>query len=467
MPAPGPNADPTPTRSRRFRAWKIAGAIAAVALIATFAGRAWLVAYLHGPEFRRMLDTSLGEALDADITTSELRFDGLDISLENIRARGYEDSPFASAELAQIQARFSLRKVFSGAWLIESIDAQHLALHLEGARISRPHPASKTAPSASRAGWSLIPRRIEIAQTAIRELHITWGDLPTTRGGLRGVEIALVPSEGGWAITGKGGHLASAGLPPLDVQRLRLKHRGNLLFINEAAFAAADGGRVSATGEIDFKEKLVLDLHIDRMDPAPFLDDDWRVRLRGRLSGDVRIRSALPARTAPSLSGKVALVEGHLEALPVLDHIAAFTRTQQFRKVPLTRASCEFEHETGRLALRQLALESQGLLRVEGSVTMVQRQLDGRFTVGVPPSTLRWIPGAQEKVFSTLHDGYAWAPMRVSGPADSPSEDLTARLATAAADTVVEKVESTARDAIQTGRDAAKSVLDTLFPRNP
>jgi hypothetical protein len=478
MHAPGPNPDPSPPAKRgtRGRAWKILGAVAAVLLIASVAGRVWLVAYLHGPEFRRLLNARLGEALDSDIAISALQFDGLSLYVENVRAQGYDGSHFAGADLTQIRARFSLRNVFKGAWVIESIDAQHLAVHLDGTRISRP-PAvpdpqtqRKIPPSAATSGsgtrWSFIPQRIEIARATIREFDLTWGDLPSTQGSLRGVQVSIEPSENGWAITGDGGSLASSALPPLDVRQLRLRHRGDSLFINEAILTAADGGRASVTGEVDFIEKLTLDVRIDRIDPAPFLSDDWRVRLRGKISGDVRVHSPLPARGAPSLSGKIELTDGHLEALPVLNEIAAFTRTQQFRKVPLTHASAEFEQKTDRLTVRELAIESEGLLRVEGGVTMVQRQLDGSFMVGVPPSTLRWIPGAQEKVFSTTRDGYAWASMRVSGPADSPGEDLSGRLATAAAETVVEKVESTARDAIQIGRDAAKSALDILIPRD-
>ena len=90
--------------------------------------------------------------------------------------------------------------------------------------------------------------------------------------------------------------------------------------------------------------------------------------------------------------------------------------------------------------------------------------IDGAFQVGVTPGSLQWLPGAQAKVFTESRGGYLWAPMRLTGPVNKPNEDLTPRLAAAAQGAVIEGVQNAAGEAIKTGKDAAKSVLDLLLP---
>jgi hypothetical protein len=177
------------------------------------------------------------------------------------------------------------------------------------------------------------------------------------------------------------------------------------------------------------------------------------------------VQTPLPASGQLVVSGSLQLREGRLEALPVLNQIALFTNTQQYRQLTLTHARADFRRERGELRVTNLTAESQGLLRLEGAFTIAQAVIDGTFQVGVAPASLQWLPGSQERVFTTARDGYLWTTMRLTGPVESPSEDLTSRLVAAAGGAVVEKVENTARDVIRTGREAARSALDLLFPK--
>ena len=58
-----------------------------------------------------------------------------------------------------------------------------------------------------------------------------------------------------------------------------------------------------------------------------------------------------------------------------------------------------------------------------------------------------------------------WTSMRLTGPVDSPNEDLSERLIVAAGGAVIDKVESTTRDVLNLGRDAAKGALDFILPK--
>ena len=99
--------------------------------------------------------------------------------------------------------------------------------------------------------------------------------------------------------------------------------------------------------------------------------------------------------------------------------------------------------------------------------TIANEMIDGTFDVGITPGPLQWLPGSQEKVFVAMHDGYAWTTMRITGPVKGPKEDLSSRLVAAAEAAVVQKVETTATQAVGTAVDTVKKsatgVLDLLL----
>ena len=148
----------------------------------------------------------------------------------------------------------------------------------------------------------------------------------------------------------------------------------------------------------------------------------------------------------------------------MLDEISTFTRNLQFRRLNLSTASGEFTQDDTRLRVKNFVAESDGLIRVEGAFTIEKGNIDGTFMVGVTPATLQWLPGSQAKVFTESRAGYVWAPMRLTGPANKPTEDLSPRLIAAAQGAIIEGVQNAAGQAVKTGTDAAKSLLDLVLP---
>jgi len=170
----------------------------------------------------------------------------------------------------------------------------------------------------------------------------------------------------------------------------------------------------------------------------------------------VDVHADFPLRE-PVLTGEVQLQNGRLEALPILDQIALFTQSQQFRTLDLSRASGKFRQSGAQLQVNDFIAESEGLLCMKGAFSIVNGMIDGTFQVGVTASSLRWLPGSQERVFNNAHDGYCWAPMRLTGPTDHPQEDLSPRLIAAAKDKVIE-------DTSGAIKQTTDSVLDILKP---
>ena len=447
----------------RFALWAIPTFLVLL-VIAFFVVKAAIDSYLRSDGFRQFVAGKAGATLHADAELAPLHFSGTDIFADGFRAKGGREAAFADLQLEQVRAEISLRRFFDKVWQVEQIDIQRLRVSLDGPRSDRPveptaNPlaAPKKESQSDENGW--LPNRVEVGRAVIRDTQLLWAG-----GGLRGTAFELRPHEGGWQIGGQGGRLEYAPFPPLDVTALQLRYKAPSLFINSAELRQPGGGSVQATGEVNFERELDLRLTLVNVDTVPYLSDDWRVRAKGNLSGEVTVRSPLPSAGAPQIKGSLRLTNGELTALPVLDQIAIFTRTQQFRRLTLTHASGDFERQGEKLRVTKFIAESEGLIRMEGDFTVENGLLDGAFRVGVTPGSLQWLPGAQARVFTESRGGYLWAPMRLAGPVNKPSDDLTPRLAAAAQGAVIEGVQNAAGEVLKSGKDAAKSLLDLVLP---
>jgi hypothetical protein len=417
--------------------------------------------YLHSDGFRQFVARKAGVTLHSECELEPLQFSGMSVYTDGFKARGETAAPFSSLSLDQLRAEISLKRFFDHVWEIEQVETQRVEIHFDGPRLPSIEPDVNPGPASTepaRPGW--LPNRVEISSATVRDANLMWKG-----GSLQGAALKLAPSEGGWNIAGQSGRIQQAGMPSLDIQNLRLRARDRSIFINEAVFRQGADGIVKVTGEAVIGDHLDLKSNIENISVTPFLAGDWRVRLKGNLSGEVNVSTPLPVpATGLPVSGTLRMVGGELTALPVLDQIATFTATQQFRRLVLKRAEGEFQQNGKKLQVSKFILESEGLIRVEGAFTVENSMIDGTFQVGVTPASLQWMPGSREKVFMDNHDGYVWAPMRLVGPVDKPKEDLTPRLIAATQGAVIEGAQNAVKDGIKTGKDAVKGALDLLLP---
>ncbi|HAL71640.1 MAG TPA: hypothetical protein DCP71_07690, partial [Verrucomicrobiales bacterium] len=112
------------------------------------------------------------------------------------------------------------------------------------------------------------------------------------------------------------------------------------------------------------------------------------------------------------------------------------TGVERFKRLVLDVASSDVTVEGKRRIFEKIIVQSNGLLHLDGSLTVQGEQIEGNFLLGVTPETLKWIPGAQQHVFTATHPtgpaGMLWTPLRITGTMQAPREDLSARLAAGA-----------------------------------
>jgi hypothetical protein len=431
-------------------------ALLVLAVAGLITARALFTRYLHSEAFRRSLGEAAANGLHASRADfAPLQFDGALVYGENFRAARDDGGAFSNIDADQLRASFDWHGLLHHTVQIDemtiqrlNVDAPKPATHVqEGVTVTR-----EPAPVASEhEGW-----KVDLRKAVINEANWRWSDEPA--GGITGAALLLTPEgSNAWVIDAQRGKVQQAGWPALDLEAANMRWQSPTLYINSSSLHNGSS-RLSVTGSVETRQSLDLRVKLDSVDVQPLLTPDWRERLTGRLTGEATVQGRLDAADAGNaltVSGSASLLEGQLTALPILDQIGAFTHTERFRRLELTRASADFTRTPDRLEVRSVVVESEGLIRVEGACTVENGTIAGTFQVGVTPATLQWIPGSQEEIFTVSRGGYLWTPVRLSGPAAHPDEDLTPRLVAATGKGVIQGIEGTVKK-------ASESVLDFL-----
>ena len=423
-------------------------------IVANFGVKRWL----RSEHFQHLLEDEISTALHADAHLAPLRWEGLRLESDSFEATGNGSGSVAKIAAGPLRADFDLAALLRGVWRLDGLQAQKVALVLgedDRPRLLLSAPKRKRTESAARntggevgrTPWRL-PTGFQIGNVRIADFSLNWNPAqPDRRGELRGVGLHAQPAvdrtRNTYEIDGRGGHFAQANFPGAALDSFHLRASESALLITHAAAHLEAGGSVQVTGSQSLvgDRALDLDARFNNVPLAPFLPTDWRARLSGLATAHVRIAGPVEAMTQLRASGQIELHDGKLEAMPFLDALSVFNATGRYRALPLQQGRADFVWSASRLEVTNLQLESNGLLRLEGNFLVEGGQIHGEFQVGVARSAVRWLAGAGARVFDgpERNDGYAWTTLQVSGPADSPREDLSGRLLAAAREEAFDK----------------------------
>lgn len=440
------------------RLWiKVAGVLAALfvlALIVVFVGfKSFAMSHLRSAEFRRKIEARAGQDVRGKVEIFPIRFESGQFFSDGLSALGGPEAGFHSVKIENVRGDFKLPSLWQllfgdSKGIVDNVEVQRLDADFDDLRTEMFVPPKEKHSHS------------QVLNIAVRDARLRWRS-----GGLTNLAVKVTPRDNGWLMEGAGGRINQLGIPNVDVTTVRAMYNEPTFFLQELT-VRQDGGEIVASGEFRQKDAADLQCAIKGVNVKPYLPDDWRARLHGRLAGDVRaVFTTKEGDQSPAqFSGALRLEGGHLEALPVLAKIAEFTKTDQFRRMRLDELSGDFKTEPRGVKVSKFVLESKQLIVVRGEFSVLDDQVDGTFDVGITPGPLQWLPGSQEKVFTVNRDGYAWTKMRVTGPTSAVKEDLSVRLMEAGKDAAIQKGIDTAKGVIgsgvDTGIDAAKKGLE-------
>lgn len=429
--------------------------------------RARFVSYLGSEACRVWLGETVSNALGVEAEFTRLQPQGLDAIYTDALTMKSVGHPLFKAEQLRADIRIGF---WNRACEVDQIE-------ITRARVSVPSEgwlggSAQLGPSESLSGargaWGAQDgsKSLAVHRLSVVDFGGSFG-----RHELKGMnlQVRVNPDQAGeWLYHGTGGILRLSTGQEWRMEGLEGRQRGGMLYMTASRLRYGERGEVKVTGEVSAQggaewrgtfSHIAMETVTSR--EHGFIPIDWRAQIVGELEGDFLVRSPQGGRGASRYEVQVALSNGEISALPVLDQVAKVTRVDGFQRMPLHKASAKVvQGEDGVVEVSNLKMESRGLLRVEGAFTVQDGQIDGTLLVGVPASVLQWVPGATEKVFTTTREGFVWTPVALSGLAAHPTEDLSARLLAAAAEESVRAVKESVRE-------NAKGVLDVITPLVP
>lgn len=428
----------------------------ALVLLTIGGGYLALRAYLHSDGFRKFLSAKVSSAAKVDGHFSAFSWDGLAVDTERFEATGKGLVSDIVAE--RIGTEIGFGGLGRGVWEVKSTRISRLQVSLNMvppdqpvAVVSELTPKKKV--SKKQPGW--VPKEAELESLEIGDLGL---QLITKKGlaSVRGMSVMVKPARGKHAYNAeiRGGriNLPVALVPELRVQSIEAAYRDGSAFVKSAELTGWDEGRIRASGESNFTLKThVYDGAVEGVKCDEVLSENWARRLTGDLSSTFKFSKTPDSQM---ISGDLKLTNGTLTALPMLDALAAYADTRRFRILQLNDAQMKWQVANGEILLTNLVLGSEGLIRLEGSLSIKGDNIDGSFQLGLVPGTLARIPGAETHVFQPGRFGLLWAPIRVSGTISDPKEDLTSRLTDAAGARMFEMLPETGEKVFKFTRNA-------------
>lgn len=454
----------------------LCGSLLILLLVALLVVKSSVRSWLEGEGFRNWLTLRSASLLQSEVELVGLAWQNREVTATSFRAKGFEEAGFAQLDLLGVRAK--PEGVVDQRIQIPEITLQSLDLRFGKDRLPQPMASPKAeantpAPNQDKVpGWlaQFLPTGVQVDEINVASANIL---VEGAKGegvfALKGLETTIQPdfSTQLWEFGARGGQMLLPGQPALEVDDLALRWKGSELFVDRCGLGIFARGRIEGSGEIRFDEAGLFDLELEisSIDIKDLVEGAWRDRLQGTISGPIKI-------TGPPgdlrYEGTLEVADAMVQSMGLLDQLARYTKAEQFKHLPLQTSRVDFIKQGSRLELRNLVLQSDGLMRIEGNIDLDGETIIGHLQAGVTPGTLRWIPGAEQKVFTEDRDGFRWSPLELSGTIQDPKENLSSALLLAAGEAVVEDLPRSLLDqANQLLNPAANTPADPSNPAPP
>lgn len=455
--------------------WWVRGIVAALALgvVAMGGGYLWLRSWLHGESFRRMLSTSADKALRVKSEFGPFQWSGTRMDTTAFQATG--EGVVKSIDAEGLLVEVGLGGWWKDVWQVDNARARRIEIEIDTTAADKvkdlpPLAAAEPArPKEKKWYDSLIPHEVELRQVEIDRSSLS---VLTKSGpiGIAGTAWRLTPdgAKGSYRAEGTNGvvQMPWKWAPAMQLGRARLRYQGDTVFLTDADFQVYESGRLDLAGEMSAKGNgYSFNGRLRDVFCAEILPENWKQRLSGKVDAEFSVENR---KGGPAVSGHLALTDGVLMALPLLDALSAYADTTRFRRLALQEAKTDFEWEEDALTLRNLVIASEGLVRLQGALRMDQQErLDGRFRLGLVPGILARIPGAETSVFAPGEKGLLWTDLHITGTLDDPEEDLTARLIEAAGLRMIEILPETGEKVLKFTKQVVGEDLQEHLKKAP
>jgi hypothetical protein len=187
--------------------------------------------------------------------------------------------------------------------------------------------------------------------------------------------------------------------------------------------------RLEGTSGLKEDKSIHAKMYWNNLSLEKWLPPTFQPRLTGLMKGAIEYSS-------PDFAVQQATAKGNLEfdgvtlpALGAVEQYASYTGSPDPGPLPLKQAQADVALAGGVLTLSNLAVESEGVFRLEGTISIsMTHEINGNVQLGLASPYIRWLPTAKQHIFTDQRLGYSFANVHVSGTVEKPKEDLSVRV---------------------------------------
>jgi hypothetical protein len=425
----------------------ILGSFAALAI----AGWTGINGFLRSVSFREWLDRRVSHSLRAAGQFEPLRWEGATFRSAGFSAQGSPKSKLTSLNASEITARLGWPQFAARALVVDELNVGKLDLKLG----KNPAPVNAAVPPKSSLPLPSLNLSLLINKIQVEQAKLHWNSTRAGPGDLLGT--AVVASRKGpdrWQFSATGGTAQQANYPAIIIDSASGELSDQALRIDQAKLRSEAGGNITVHGTTDLRERLMTKMHADfsGVSLAAVLPKDWN--LTGTADGRFDYNGSLDHIEAGGLNGFFQIAHAKFDASGMFAKLRALTEVSGFAAdLVLDSVSANIRYQDRQTEFSNLVARYQDQIRIEGSGTFANGQVDANLLLGLSPRLVGIIPGATDKVFTEERDGLRWTTMKISGPVRQPKEDLSKRLTKAIQERMTEDFKGNLKD-------AAKSLLE-------
>ncbi|QQL43899.1 hypothetical protein [Sulfuriroseicoccus oceanibius] len=471
--------------------------------------------YLHSDDFRHLVEGQLATVLKAEsVEMDAFAWSGLSMTSDGMLADGGSAGKFDGIELKTLETEVTLDGLDRGVWEIPQVTVAYAKLDLMPPTASSPSDVvaagdpptvaqdGMAATEPGKPGWleSRVPRKVEVGRVQVRDGNVRFplGAGREARVLGAALDATRLPDGEGYKVELQGGRVSflpffgqSGNAGAMAVDRGAIEMRGKNFAVQQIMLSGiGHTARATVDGQValdDGVSEMRIDTTVNDLPVAELLGVKWADRLVGRFNGEI-VTEKRPGDSAVMTHGRVWLKEARLNTpsdqenqgvIAQVDRLAAATglsdlfggvvpmlgayteSRERFSSIFFNKAEFRFVRRGEDLQLREIELRSNRFIAVEGDVNIYGETIDGLLDVGVDPSVLTKIPGAETKVFTRSEGGMRWTRVRLSGTLNEPKEDLTDRLIAAAGARVLEIIPESGQAVIK----GTRRVIEDVTPQ--
>ncbi len=415
--------------------WKLLLVVLVVMLVGGVIAYNKVITFLHSDDFRDDLAKQVGAEVGCKVEFGDFKWSGLSAKNDKVSVSG--EGAIESAEVENLSLDVEMDFIKRDKFTIRNIELDSVSAVLD---LRKDFLRFERVEKEKGFLASLLPEEVEFENAEIYDLDAVVkshsGDFL-----VRGVRLEAANDQGTYRGVINGGtvKLPFSFLTLATIEKGEISSVDEEIYVKDLSMRIFKSGEVQLNGVVDLAEgaRQLYDMKgvLTGLKCQDVFPDNWHRHLRGDVEGSFRIRPY--GGSEPKIVGQIEINDGTLMALPLLDVISKQFFEPKYKTLRFDKFECVVEKYRDEITLRDIILDSPGLLKVEGYLRIEGERINGLLDVGVPEVYISKIPGARGKVFKHGKDGLLWAKVKIGGTLDNITEDLKDRLVNAAIDAAI------------------------------